>query len=327
MIQPVLGIDISKDKLDVMLVNGSNSAYACFNNQQAGFARLSNWLISRGAGQVHACLEATGQYGDEVAEYLYQAGHLVSMVNPARIKRYGDSKLHRNKTDKADAALIAEFCSKENPPLWAPLPPHLKQLRQMVRRLEDLQENYQQERNRLTAGTTEPWVLADITDHLKELSRRIQALKNAIFQVVSENAELKEQSRLLETIPGIGKLTAARLLAEIGDISSFENAPQLAAYAGLNPKGFRSGSSVHKKTRVSKEGRALLRQILYMPALVACKYNPIIRAFYERLTQNGLPKMAAIAAAMRKLLHLAFGVLKHMQPFDPNFLPHSALPS
>lgn len=320
MIQSVLGIDISKDTLDVILVKEERVDYARFENHRAGFARLIQWLISHNAGQVHACLEATGQYGDGIAEHLYQAGYMVSVVNPARIKRYGDSKLHRNKTDKADATLIAEFCLKEKPALWTPLPAYLKQLRQMVRRLEDLQSNYQQERNRLASGVTDEWVVEDITCHIKELADHMKALKKAVFQVIADHPELKEQSELLESIPGMGKLTAARLLAEIGDLSCFKDAPQLAAYAGLNPKGFRSGSSVHKKTRISKEGRAFLRRILYMPAIVACKYNPIIRAFCERLSQRGLPKKAIVVAAMRKLLHLAFGILKHRQRFDVAYL-------
>lgn len=323
MTQSILGIDVSKDTLDVVLLQGENKAYAIFNNHKAGFARLARWLISQGAGQVHACLEATGQYGDGIAECLYQSGHLVSVVNPARIKRYGDSKLHRNKTDKADAALIAEFCRKESPALWAPLPRCVKQLRQLVRRLEDLQMNYQQERNRLTSGVTDPWVIADIKDHIQELSRRIRVLQKAIFQVVAENPELNAQFDLLQTIPGIGKLTAARLLAEMGDIANFDDAPQLAAYAGLNPKGSRSGSSVHKKTRISKEGRAFLRHILYMPAIVARTSNPIIRTFCDRLADHGLSKMAIVAAAMRKLLHLVFGILKHKLPFNPNYLVQS----
>ena len=325
MIQSVLGIDVSKDTLDVVLLKENASDYAKFENHKAGFAKLIRWLVSRNAGEVHACLEATGQYGDGIAEYLQQAGHMVSVVNPARIKRYGDSKLHRNKTDKADATLIAEFCLKEKPALWTPLPAYLKQLRQMVRRLEDLQSTYQQERNRLSSGITDAWVVDDITSHLKELSDHVKALKKAIFQVIADHNELKEQSELLESIPGMGKLTAARLLAEMGNLSCFEDAPQLAAYAGLNPKGFRSGSTVYKKTHVSKEGRAFLRRILYMPAIVACKYNPIIREFCERLSQRGLPKKAIVVAAMRKLLHLVFGILKHRQPFDATYLAQPIL--
>jgi len=327
MIQYILGIDVSKDTLDVVLWDGDRGDHQVFPNSRVGYARLSRWLISRRTGLVHACLEATGQYGEGVAEHLYASGHAVSVVNPLRIKRYGDSKLHRNKTDKADAALIAEFCFKENPPLWKPLAAHYKQLRQMVRRLEDLQCNYHQEYNRLKSGLDNEWVIEDLQDHLQQLHQRIQALKATIQQFIVETPELKHQADLLISIPGIGKLTAARLLAEIGDITSFEDAPQLAAYAGLNPKGARSGSSVRKKARISKEGRSFLRYILYMPAIVARKHNPIIQAFCARLAQRKLPEMAIVAAAMRKLLHLVFGVLKNQQVFDPNYLNQPVITS
>lgn len=326
MVQCILGIDVSKDTLDVVLWGQDINHHQVFANNPAGYARLSRWLITQKTGSVHACLEATGQYGEGVSEYLYKAGHAVSVVNPVRIKRYGESKLHRNKTDKADAALIAEFCFKENPPLWKPLPDRVKQLRQMVRRLDDLQCTYQQESNRLKSGVDNTWVVADLQGHLKELHQRIRAMKIAIQQFIAETLDLKHQADLLVSIPGIGKLTAARLLAEIGDITSFEDAPQLAAYAGLNPKGARSGSSVRKKTRISKEGRAFIRYILYMPAIVARKYNPIIRDFCARLAKRNLPEMAIVAAAMRKLLHLVFGVLKNNAAFNPNLLKERVLP-
>src|SRR5574340_32966 len=320
LIQSIGGIDVSKDTLDVVLLKEAPIGYAIFSNHKAGYSGVMRWLVSRKAGQAHVCLEATGQYGDEVAETLYNAGYQVSVVNPARIKHYGNSKLHRNKTDKADAALIAEVCQKEKPALWKPLASHVKQLRQMVRRLDDLQANYQQERNRLTSGVTDLWVIEDLNSHIQDLFQRMKELQKAIFQLVITHPDLKEQSDLLETIPGIGKLTAARLLAEIGDISCFEDASQLAAYAGLNPRGVRSGTSVYKKARISKAGRALLRKILYMPALVARIHNPIIRKFCDRLALTNLPPMAIVAAAMRKLLHLVFGILKHRKPFDPNYL-------
>jgi transposase len=320
MFQQCLGIDVSKDTLDVMLWDGSNGLSKVFTNNGVGFTHLLRWLISHQPGPVHVCLEATGQYGEGVAEHLYAAGYAVSVVNPLRIKRYGDSKLHRNKTDKADAALVAEFCLKENPSLWQPLPPHIKHLRELVRRLDDLQTNYQQERNRLKSGLTDKWVLDDLKGHLEELLEHIQTLKTIIQQFIADTPELEHHSELLTSIPGIGMLTAARLLAEIGDITSFDDAPQLAAFAGLNPKGFRSGSSVHKKTRISKEGRSFLRYILYMPAIVARKYNPIIRDFCARLSHKKLPEMAIVAAAMRKLLHLVYGILKNQQVFDPLYL-------
>ena len=314
-----LGIDVSKDSLDVVLINDGRQYHKVFSNNAVGHKHLCNWLIAQRTGQLHICLEATGQYGEEVAEFLYQKGYQVSVVNPARIKRYGESKLHRNKTDKADAALIAEFCQRENPPLWEPLPTEVKHLRALVRRLDDLQSAYQQERNRSLCGEKDAWVLEDLRTHLSYLQERIRAARQAIQQLIEQHSTLSSQQALLISIPGIGKLTAARLLAEIGDISAFEDAPQLAAYAGLNPKGFRSGSSVHKKTRISKEGRAFLRYILYMPAIVARRHNPIIMGFCRRLADRKLPEMAIVVAAMRKLLHIIFGVLKNQLPFDPDY--------
>jgi transposase len=325
--QAVLGIDVSKETLDVVLMWEGGQHHEVVDNTASGFACLSHWLGGHKVGQVQACLEATGQYGEGVAEYLYQQGHGVSIVNPARIKRYGDSKLHRNKTDKADAALIAEFCRKEQPAPWKPLPDCVKDLRQLVRRLDDLQTNYQQERNRLQSGVRQAEVIADIQEHLLYLKQRIQTLQKTIQALIQSHAELRKQQDLLVSIPGVGKLTAARLLAEIGDIRNFSDAPQLAAYAGLNPKGFRSGKSVFKKTRISKEGRAFLRYILYMPALVSMRFNPIIRAFCDRLSKRNLPKMAIVAAAMRKLLHLVFGILKSQRPFDPAHLAHATFAS
>lgn len=317
--QSILGIDVSKDSLDVVLILEQDKYHRVFNNYLTGYKQLERWLTSHQAGQVHACLEATGQYGDGVAEYLYDQGHLVSVVNPARIKRYGESKLHRNKTDKADAALIAEFCLKEKMAIWKPLSPEMKHLRALVRRLSDLQTSYQQECNRLESGEKDPWVINDLTAHVDYLNTRIKATEKEIQEFINQTPDLKSQQDLLKSIPGIGKITASRLLAEIGDIFVFENAPQLAAYAGLNPKGSRSGSSVHKKTHISKQGRAELRSCLYMPAIVAMSHNPVIQAHSARLASRQLAKMAIVAAAMRKLLHLAYGVLKHQMPFDPNF--------
>jgi transposase len=276
---------------------------------------------------VHVCLESTGRYGEGIAEFLFEQGHKVSVVNPARIKHYGESKLHRNKADKADARLISEFCEKEQPNLWTPPPEHMKRLRSLVRYQDDLAKMAQQERNRLSSGPQVDLVATELKAHIKYIEQRMASIHRAIDELIKATPELKLQSDLLISIPGIGKWTAARLLAEIGDISCFDDAPQLAAFAGLNPKGFRSGTSVHKKTRISKEGRPFLRYILYMPSLVAWKRNPIIHTFCSRLEVNGLPKMAIVAAAMRKLLHIVFGVLKHQKPFDPNFLANQPIPA
>jgi transposase len=317
--QSILGIDVSKSTLDVVLIAESGSSHRKISNTAQGYQQLGKWLADHQAGKVHACLEATGQYGEAVAEYLYECGHQVSVVNPARIKRYGESKLHRNKTDKADAALIAEFCQKEEPALWQPLSPEIKHLRALVRRLDDLKANLQQENNRMKSGESDSWVVDDLQSHINYLRDRIAATEKEIEDFINQTPGLKSQQKLLTSIPGIGDLTAFTLLAEIGDVSTYDGAPQLAAFAGLNPQVHRSGSSVHKKTRISKQGRSELRRCLYMPAVVALSYNPVIQDLSLRMAKRGSLKMEIIVAAMRKLLHIAYGVLKNQIPFDPNY--------
>jgi len=317
--QKVLGIDVSKEKHDLILTIEEKRYHKEISNDAKGFGYLKRWLEVHQVTHVHACLEATGQYGEAIAEWLYEQGHRVSVVNPARIKRYGQSKLHRNKSDKADADLIAEFCLREKPALWEPLGPQVKQLRALNRRLQALKANLQQERNRKKSGEKVVLVLNDLDIHIEFLKERIKAIKKDIRDLIKQTPKLKSQHDLLITISGIGHLTAVTLLAEIGNFSAFENAPQLAAYAGLNPQGHRSGSSVFKKTQISKQGRAELRHCLFMPALVALEWNPVIQSLDERMTKTNHHRMEIVIAAMRKLLHLAYGVLKTQLPFDPNY--------
>lgn len=320
MIQPVLGIDIAKDTFDAALIVAGKTWNEHVENSPAGFKRLSQWVGKYSGEKVHACMEATGQYGDALANYLYQQGWQVSVVNPARIKAYAASRLRRNKTDKADAQLIAEYCLRENPALWSPPPASFKDLQALVRRLEDLQANYQQETNRLKSGGTTPVVIENLKDHLRYLEEQIVQIKQAIQDHIQADPQLKQRQKLLVSIPGIGQLTAAKILGEIRDVCDFDSARQLAAYAGLTPRNILSGTSVHKKARLSKTGNANLRKILYMSAISAKHHNPIVVVFCQRLLDAGLRPMEVIAAAMHKLLHLVFGILKSGLPFDPDFL-------
>jgi transposase len=281
---------------------------------------LSAWLEQHRVVQVHACLEATGQYGEGVAEYLFQQGHSVSVVNPARIKHYANSQLRRNKTDKADAQLIAQYCLREHPALWTPPPASFKNLQALIRHLDDLQTTRLQETNRLGSGVPTPLVIGQLEELVAFLDGQIAQTRKAIQAQIDQSPDLEHAQELLITIPGIGRLTAARLLGEVRSLLEFENARQLAAYAGVTPRVFLSGTSVHKKSRLAKTGNAHLRKALYMPAISAKRWNPIVRAFCERLTQSGHQPIEVVCAAMRKLLHLAYGVLKSNQPFNPDYL-------
>lgn len=313
------GIDVSKKTLDVVLLNGRDY-YKVFENNEKGFRYMQKWLKKHNAPISHVCMEATGQYGFPAAEYLYSQGHQVSVVNPFRIKAYGRSCMVRNKTDKMDAYVIADFCKRHEPEVWAPPEPCYAELRALTRHLDSLMDMRQQEVNRQKSGITSTYVLTMIKEHIVQMDKNIKDIKKQIQDFINGQEQLKFLQELLVSIPSVAELTAARLLAEVQDVRRFESARQLAAYAGVTPRQFTSGTSVHGKSRMSKMGNVHLRKYLYMPAMVAKRHNPIIHEFCERLIErNKLPKVI-IGAAMRKLLHIAYGVLKSEQPFDPNFL-------
>lgn len=318
--KPVIGIDVAKGTLDVILLSQERSVYAQVENNLDGYQQLEGWLRKQTAEGGHICLEATGQYSDGVAEYLHQKGYPVSVVNPARIKHYGNSKLRRNKTDKADAKLIAEYCQRECPAPWTPPPASFKTLQALVRHLDDLIQTRQQEMNRLGSGVSIPLVTTSLQALVSFLDEQIAQVKQAIQALIDQDPQLRHQQDLLVSIPGIGRLTAAKLLGEIRNIRDFQSARQLAAYAGLTPRNFFSGTSIHKKALLSKTGNANIRRLLYMAGISAKRWNPIVHAFCQRLLDNGKCPMEVIAAAMHKLLHLAYGVLKHDRPFDPDYL-------
>jgi transposase len=320
-----LGIDVSKEKLDVVLLREGEPAQAGqFDNHAKGFHSLRHFLQKRKVQQLHVCLEATGYYGDAVATFLHQAGYTVSVVNPARIKGYAESRLSRTKTDATDAALIADFCRTQQPEAWTPPPPEQQELQALVRHLEHLTAIRQQEVNRRQAGIRSETVLNTLDNHIAFLNQQIADLLRQIHDHIQRHPHLRQQHQLLTSIPGIGDLTAYKLLAEIRDIGVFHNARQLAAFAGLTPRQHTSGSSVRGRTRLSKRGSSRLRSALYFPAIVAQRHNPIIRTFAQHLLSAGKSKLAVIAAVMRKLLHLVFGILKSGHPFDPDFLTKKA---
>jgi transposase len=323
--QSTLGIDVSKATLDVVLLVPDRQRQAAqYANTPAGIKKLAKWLRKRKAGQVQVCLEATGLYGDEVALFLHEAGHTVSVVNPARIKAYAASQLQRNKTDRLDAALIADFCRTQQPPAWEPPDPAWRELRALARHLLDLKDMRQQERNRLQAGVTSDTVRTTLQAHIAFIQQQIDDLEQHIRDHIDHHPDLKRQRDLLDSIPGIGHLTASLLVAEIGDLRRFDHAGQVVAFAGLNPRHRRSGSSVRGQTPLSKTGSAILRRILYFPAISARRHNPVIAPWCDQLAARGKTKMQIIGAAMRKLLVIAYGVLKSGQPFDPHF--HLATP-
>jgi len=315
----ILGIDVSKSKFDVALLRDNEYVLATFDNDSVGFVKLQKWLKKRVVNELHACLEATGRYGDDLALYLHEAGYQVSVANPARVQAYAVSQLKRNKTDREDAKLIAHFCATQEPEPWTPPSQAQQELQAMVRHLESLQTMRQQESNRLQAGVPSIAVRETLEAHIAFLDEQIKQLTQLIRDHIDHHPDLKQQKDLLTSIPGIADVTATKLLAEIPSLERFQGASQLAAYAGLTPRQHQSGSSVFRRGRMAKTGNAHLRRALYMPALVALRWNPIIRVFADRLRERGKHKMVIVGAVMRKLLHIVYGVLSSGMPFDPNY--------
>lgn len=310
----VIGIDVSKDKIDVAFLRDAQVTMKEFSNQEKGYLALVNWLERKGAKASSLCMEATGRYSEKIAEYFFAAGYPVSVVNPLQIKRFGQSLLVRTKTDRADARMIAEFAQKMKPALWIPPSEAMKALRTNVRQLNRLKDLLLQEKNRVREERDDA-ILRSAERLILLLKTEIKEFERRVETQIKEDPNLREQRTLLESIPGIGAETAIKIIAHI-DAERFEHAKQLSAYIGLNPRQHQSGSSIRGKTRISKMGDGKLRKVFYMPAVVALKYNPVIAEFYEQLVRRGKPKMVALCAAMRKLVHIAFGVLKSKTPFS-----------
>lgn len=312
-----LGIDISKKTFDVAWLKGKKrTKTAKFDNTPAGFETLSQWLKAQGIEKVHGALEATNIYGHALATYLYHQGHQVSIVNPARIKGYAKSQLSRTKNDQADAGLIARFCRDINPSLWCPPATEVAKLQGFSRRLEALEKMITQEKNRLELEE-EVEFRADIESHIAFLETQVELLKKRLYKHIKTHESLVQQQTLLVSISGIGEKTAAIVLAEIGSIKLFDSARQLAAFAGLTPREFKSGSSINGQTRLCKIGNPRLRKALYFPALTSIRHCPEIQAFRQRLMQSGKNKMQVVGAVMHKLIRVIYGVLKSGRPYDP----------
>lgn len=313
----VIGVDIAKQKFDVASLANGKYKHQVFANNSQGYQQFHDWLKSLFANeQPLICMEATGAYSLPLAEFMFKLDYAVSMVNPAKIKAFANSELSRAKTDKADAKLIARYAMTLQPPLWTPPPENIRTLQALARRVEHLLEMSQMERNRLE--TAPPTIVESIKSVLTTLETELEATRKAIADHIDNDPDLKQRHDLLNTIPGIASATIPHLLTALSDHHGFTSAKQVVAFAGLAPSLRQSGQWTGK-THIAKNGDATLRKAWYMPALVAWQHNPPIRTFCQRLKANGKNGKAIVCAAMRKLIHLAFAILKSRQPFDPNY--------
>ena len=322
MVEAVVGVDIAKKKCDVALfMNGKFKHKTCLNNRQ-GFEELSQWLKRQGVERVRVCMEATGTYGDELATYMHDAGHTVSIVNPARIKGFAQGELLRTKNDKVDAALIARFCVAMNPVVWTPPPLEIRRLQSLVKRADALIVMRTQEQNRF--GTAHETIESSIKEHIGYLDQEIEKLKRQIAEHINSDQNLRTKRDLLSSIPGIGEATVAFILSALHIFEGVDRVQKTVAFIGLAPREVISGSSIKGKPRICKIGHARFRKALFMPALAAMRYNPVMIDFCNRLRKKGKNGKVIVCAVMRKLVHLIYGVLKSGKPFNPNYKPNFA---
>jgi transposase len=243
-------------------------------------------------------------------------------VNPARVKGFAQSQLSRNKTDKADAKLLAMFAQRAELELWQPPSLPVRELHALVDRLQALQDMHQQECNRLEALSQstlrgeQSRVIRMVQDHIDWLGAQIADIESDIHDHIDNNPDLKRDADLIRSIPGCGPKLAAQFLAYVGDVRRFKSAKALAAFVGVTPRQKQSGSSLNGRTTISRAGHARARKALYMPGLVAKHYNPVIMAMAKRLESRGMSPKAIVGASMRRLVHLIYGVIKSGQYFD-----------
>lgn len=319
-----VGIDVSKAKVDAAMTQDGVKIItnACFENHLQGFKKLFNWIKrhSKGFSKIHFCLESTGIYHEELAEFLQEQKYtIVSVVNPFQAKSFSGSRLLRTKNDKVDAEMLAFYCFVSKPQETVRTPEEIKKLRRLVRFLNTQISARAKEKTRLQSIKDD-----DVAHVLKGtillLSQSIAQVEKLIKEHVEKYPKLKHQVALLKTAPCIGDKTAYEILAEIHiEDGKTINVKAQVAHAGLAPREFLSGSSVKGKPRICRTGNANLRKALYMPAMCAIQNNPVLKEFYSRLVNKGKHKMVALIAVMRKLLVIAIGVLRNNAPFDPNW--------
>lgn len=310
-----VGIDVSKDKLDLHLMTSSNrKKQCCVSNDSAGFNKALTWLNTYSSSPV-VCLEATGHYSEGVAEFLSKAGLFVSIVNPYQVKQFGKVYLKRSKNDIIDSQTIAQYAKAMEPRRFSPRSKAFKLIRELTKTRSLLVGQITQLKNQLESTKQKPAAKL-IQQTITSLQKQIIRLDKQLSTAIEEDPTFYELKKRLLEIKGVGEASIASLIAYLPDISQFQSAKQLAAFAGLSPKQNQSGQ-YEGKTRISKVGCPDLRNALYMPALSAKRYNTALSPFVRRLEASGHRPKQIVIAVMRKLLHIIYGMIKSGQRFNP----------
>lgn len=319
--QFAVGVDVSQETLDVAARSPSGEQRtAQFANTTVGHRQLIKWLTKRGRC-ARVVLESTGVYSLDLALALDAAPRIaVMVVNPRAARKFAEACLQRSSTDTTMAVALREYAARMNFVPWIPPSAAVRELRAIARRIAALTLEKTRELNRQHAASasvdTPAVIINDVAVNVRHLERRLAELERHAVALIAANAQLQPVYQRLLSVCGIAETTAIQLLGELLVLPADMTARQWVAHSGLDVRHVASGTSVHKVPRISKQGNAHLRRILYMPALVATRYEPHVRVFYEQLLAAGKLPMQALVAVMRKLLHAIWGMLKTDTDFD-----------
>ncbi len=304
----VVGIDVSKAKLDVAILP-SGEQYTV-SNDRSGVSQLKQRLLPLAPSRI--VVEATGKLERLAVSELGAAGLAVVVVNPGQVRHYAKARAQRAKTDRIDARLIAGF-ARDLRPEFHPLPDAQTQaLAALCHRRNQLMEMLQAENNRLERA--EAGIQASIKSVLRTLQRELERVENKIDQSIGNSPMWQAKRELLVTAPGIGGVSCAGLLAWLPEPGHFSR-QKISALAGVAPYADDSGES-HGERHIGG-GRATLRRVLYMATLSAVRFNPVLRAYYQRLLARGLAPKAAMIAALRKMLTILNAMVRDNTPWRP----------
>lgn len=316
-----VGIDVgSKELVMVIRHKGKNHKDRSFDNTPEGHAKIVKSLSAK-KGDVKICLEATGIYHFDLAVALNHAHLKLMVVNPKSAKHYFEALMTRSKTDRIDAGVLAQYAETMNFDAWKSPDEKTIQLRAFARKIVALTKLKAQTKNQLHAlessQSVPDIILEETLDSIKFFEKQIQRLKQHALNLISSDKTLQGSLEIITSIKGVAEASAIQLLGELLILPKDMNNRQWVAFAGLDPRHHQSGTSVSKKPRISKAGNAYLRQALYMPALCAANKDPYVNGYYLHLIENqGLKKMQALCAVMRKLLHAIHAMLKNETSFD-----------
>lgn len=308
--QIFIGIDVSKKQLDVSIRPGDD--FFQVDNDEQGIMNLIQRLTDLNPRLI--LLEASGGYEILAAAALRHAGLPAQIINPRQVREFARSTGKLAKTDRIDAGVLAYFAQLLQPPLRPWPEAQQQELAALMTRRRQLVEMLVMEKNRLAVAFS-PKVRNSLQVHLQYLTAQLQELERELDDFIRRSPLYLEKDQLLQSVPGVGPLTSQSLLAWVPELGSL-NRKQIAALVGVAP--FNRDSGQLRGRRTVWGGRKQVRPSLYMAAISACRANPVIRAFYQRLLQAGKRKKVAITACMRKLLTILNAMLKSQQPWAYN---------